>query len=214
MKRLPSHFFIKIAFLFPVLLVSCSGAYYTSWEHNKQVKNIPFEKLRYGVENGDTTSIIGYLSETTEIQGFQCAADWVQFTNDWELTLLKLAKKKQIGETTFPPGTWIKPRENMFIAVFPLDTVIQGFPCRGNGTSKGIQTSFYPSGRLRSFFPPDDIVIGQINCKASLLNNIVLFENGTLKSCTLAEDQLIQQENFKEGSRVSFHQDGRVMEPK
>lgn len=213
MKPLPSHFFIKIAFLFSVLLVSCSGAYYTSWEHNINVKNIQFEKLRYGVENNDTLSIIGYLSEATQIQGYPCSADWVQFNKSWKLTLLKLSEEKQIGETIFPKDTWIKPRKDRLIVVFPGNTVIQGYHCRGNGTSKGIQTSFYPSGKLYSFFPPEDVRIGQINCKASLLNNIVLFENGTLKSCTLAEDQLIQQENFKKGSRVSFHQDGRVMEP-
>jgi len=194
-----------------IIIISCSYGKYSSWEHDKRVQNIEFVKIRYGLKNNDTFAIIGLLKNNTVIKGYHCAADWVHFTKAWELTLFKLEEKTEINSFEFPKDAWIRPDKDRIVCSFPNDTTIQGFVCRGSGGSKGTQTSFYPNGKLESFFTKESIKIGEISCKGGIFNNIILYDNGFLKECTLSDDQTIKGISYKKGTRINFDLNGNII---
>ncbi|MBP7460927.1 MAG: hypothetical protein KBA26_06525, partial [Candidatus Delongbacteria bacterium] len=171
-----------------LLLMACG---YMSWEYNRSVHGVEFEKIRYAVNDQDTLCVIGKLKHNTIIEGYPCASDWAHFTGDWKLTLLRLSDSATIQNISFAEDTWILFRNGRLMAVFPKDTEIQGHLCRGGGGPKGITTSFYPDGKLQSFFAPNDVKIGPIVCRGSVMHQIVLHANGSLKQATLANEQTI-----------------------
>lgn len=190
---------------------SACNSHYTSWETDKTVHGIEFERIRYGINEKDTITIIGYLKKDTMINECPCAADWVHFTRDWELKLFRLGADKTINNYPYKTGTWIRiGSDNCVTCVFPGDTFVQGYLCRGGGGVKGISTSFYQSGKLHYFFPPDNIRIGDVYCKCNSLNNIGLYENGNLKECTLAQEKSFNGVIFSSGSRIFFDENGNV----
>ncbi len=197
-----------------VTVISCSYGQYTSWEYDKKVHNIDFTKIRYGINKNDTSVIVGFLKNKTVIQGYPCAADWVQFNQDWKLTLFKLDEKTVINNFEFPKNSWIRQNNDRLVCAFPKDTVIQEYVCRGSGGSKGIQTSIYPNGKLESFFTKDNIKIGEIKCKGGVFNNIILYDNGLLKECTLSEDQIIKGISYKKGTRITIDLNGNIIRQK
>lgn len=194
-----------------LIAISCSYGQYTSWEYGKRVNNIDFTKIRYGVNNGDTSVIIGFLKNKTVIQGYPCGADWIHFNKDWKLTLFKLDDKTIINNFEFPRNSWILNHYDKLVCVFPGDTVIQGYLCKGSGGPKGVQTSIYPNGKLESFFTKDNIKIGEINCKGGVFNNIILFDNGLLKECTLSKDQIVKGISYKKGTRINIDLNGNII---
>jgi hypothetical protein len=207
-----NQFFVQGVFVFLlVTVISCSNGYYTSWEHNKKVNNIDFSKIRYGINNNDTSVIIGFLKNKTVIQGYPCGKDWVQFNKDWKLILFKLDDKIVINNFRFPKNSWIRQNNDKLVCVFPSDTVIQEYLCRGSGGSNGVQTSIYPNGKLESFFTKGNIMIGEINCKGGVFNNIILYDNGALKECTLSEDQIIKGISYKKGTRINIDLNGNII---
>ena len=197
-----------------VIVISCSYGQYTSWEYDKKVNNIDFAKIRYGINNNDTSVIIGFLKNKTVIQGYPCGADWVQFNKNWELTLFRLDDKIVINNFGFPKNSWIRQNNDKLVCAFPNDTVIQEYLCRGSGGPKGVQTSIYPNGKLESFFTKDNIKIGEINCKGGVFNNIILYDNGLLKECTLSEDQIIKGISYKKGTRINIDLNGNIIRQK
>lgn len=212
MKKQPFLHAVNIFLL--VMVISCSYGQYTSWEYDKKVNDIDFAKIRYGINRNDTSVIIGFLKNKTVIQGYPCAADWVQFNKDWKLTLFRLNDKTVINNFEFPKNSWIRQNNDKLVCAFPNDTVIQGYVCRGSGGAKGIQTSIYPNGKLESFFTKDNIKIGEINCKGGIFNNIILYNNGLLKECTLAEDQMIKGISYKKGTRINIDLNGNIIKQK
>jgi hypothetical protein len=197
-----------------VIVISCSYGHYTLWKYDKKVNNIEFAKIRYGINNNDTFAIIGFLKNKTFIQGYPCGADWVHFSKDWKLTLFRLDDNTVINNFGFQKNTWIRPKNDNLVCAFPNDTVIQGYLCRGNGGSKGVQTSIYPNGKLESFYTKGNIKIGDINCKADIFHNIILHDNGLLKECTLAEDQIIKGNSYKKGTRIIIDLNGNIIKQK
>ncbi len=101
--------------------------------------------------------------------------------------------------------------DNEIICVFPEDTEVQGFPVKGGGGSKGIQSHFYLSGKLQYFYPTKDITIDKIACKESLLEGVGLYESGNLKSCKLAENVKINDKLYKKGTNVEFDEAGNII---
>lgn len=193
-----------------VTLFSCNRGY-SSWEKNKLVKGIEFEKIRYGFKDDDTTVIIGYLKANTIIEQYPCAADWVHFSKDWKLKLFRLSNKATINSFEYCENSWIRfTQDGCVICVFPEKTIVQGFKCTGGGGSSGISTSFYKSGRLNYFYSDGDVFVGDILCKGNLLSNIGLHENGNLKECTLGQDKRINNINYKKGTRIYFDEAGNV----
>lgn len=195
---------------FIIMVMSCSYGPYKRWEHDTKVNNIDFARIRFGINNNDTSSIIGFLKDKAVIEGYPCADDWVHFNKDWKLTLFRLDENTVINYFEFPKDSWILRNGDKLVCVFPNDTVIQEYLCRGDGGPNGMQTSFYPNGRLESFFSKENIRIGEINCRGSLSNNIILYDNGLLKECTLAKNQIIKGISYKKGTRINIDLDGNI----
>lgn len=80
----------------------------------------------------------------------------------------------------------------------------------GGGGAKGIQTTFYSSGRLREFFPVGDIEVGGIKCKGGVFNPVILHENGNLQMCTLKEQITLGEKTYKKGEVVKFDNQGNI----
>jgi len=97
------------------------------------------------------------------------------------------------------------------------DTEIQGYCCNGNfarKTSQGISTTLYLSGKLRSFFPCDDVEINGILCLSSPFAGVKLFENGKIKECKLAADQEVEGIQYKKKTVLFFDETGAVISSK
>lgn len=196
--------------LFTLIVTSCHG-YYTAWEKNKEIHGIHFQKLRYGVLDGDTLAIIGYLKTDTQVAGYPCRADWIHFTKNWDLKLFRLSDEAIINHFEYPKDAWIRfSDDRAVICVFPEATRVQGFLCKGGGGVKGIQTAFYQNGRLRSFFSDDAIWIQGIKCKGGVFSIIALHENGNLKECKLDQATEINGIRYKKNTKLFLDEDGRV----
>ena len=191
--------------------VACSGTY-TPWRKNIELHGIRFEKLRYSLRHGDTATIIGYLAADTEIDGIPCRSGWLHFTPDWEPKLFCLSRSSVFGKVLLPENAWILAdrTKRYFRVVFPADTVIRGFPCKGGGGVKGVQTSLYRTGALRSFFPPSTMTVDGIRCRGGLFHAIVLHENGKLRSCTCAEPAVVDGISLKKNTVVHLDSTGKI----
>lgn len=199
--------------LLSITLLSCSG--YTQWKKNITHDNIEFSKLRYSVnENNDTVSIIGYLKNDCDVYEIPAKADWVHFSKNWYPELICLSKDFEYSNVKLPKSSWLirEEGETGFSAVFPNDKLIGNYNCKGGGGAKGARTSFYKSGKLKSFFSESDVEIDGIKCKGGVFNYIKLYENGKLKYCTLAEDQKINGKDYRKGQKLKFNSKGKIIE--
>ena len=180
------------------------------WEYDVVKDGVHFKKLHQS-ENGTT---VGFMTENHTVNGFPCEKGWIHFRGDWQLLSLQLSEDFMYKGTLLPVHTWIHfpyhEDQTGYVVSFPHDYEVQGHLCGGTGGYKGTQTGFYDSGKLRSFYPPEDVVINGVPCKSSLLVNVNLYENGNLKSCKLAEDYQTDGESYKKGDIVEFSEDGRV----
>ncbi|MBT3207847.1 MAG: hypothetical protein HN704_08755 [Bacteroidetes bacterium] len=200
--------FVSIALVF---FASCGN--YTAWQYNISEYNIEFKKLRYSLDDqGKTQTVIGYLKSDTTIFGYPCQENWIHFTNEWQLELFCLSENFSISDNNFRKGSWIRIKHNKgLICVFPEDTIVQGHYCRGGGGVKGVQTSFYANGKLKSFFSNENTKIDGVLCKKGLLSSIILYQNGLLKECNLAETQTVNGKEYKKRSRLSFDLEGNAI---
>lgn len=203
---------LSVALLLAVLLPAVGHAGYTRWQKNITVHNIEFSKIRYGVEDGDTLVVIGYIKADKTIAGYPCAAGWVHFNKTWDLRLFQLSATTTINNFSYAQGTWIRFAEDGgVVGVFPTATEVQGYLCRGGGGAMGIQTAFYPSGKLRSFFSKKDVLVGDVLCESSLFAFVGLHENGRLRECKLAQAHTFAGVLYKKGSRVVLDENGKVV---
>jgi hypothetical protein len=172
------------------------------------IRNLPLTKER---SSGNGT--VAQLTHACLINGFPCAAGWVHFARSGQLRAFNLAESSAMQGNQVPKGTWVRLDDALRLQYcsFPANTEIQGFLCKGGiGGSEGAGTSFYPSGRLKGFSAPQDIVINGIPCQASLFNPIYLHESGNLKACTLFKEAVVGGKNMPEGQIVRLNEKGEV----
>jgi len=203
-KSLQIYILILTVFSFP----SCTV--FGSWKYNQKINNIDFSQIKYAIKQKDTTAIIGFLKHNTTIQGYPCAADWVHFNKKWEMSLFRLSDTATINNFLYQKDTWIRLTKSGLICTFPRDTIVQGYLCKGGGGAKGVQTRFLRSGKLDAFFTEKGSIIDGIKCKGGGLDLIQLNENGLLKECILAEDQLIKGVQYKKGTKIQIDPDGKI----
>ena len=201
------------AFLFFFTLLASLCLYgCKNWEYGVVKNGIHFDKIHQS--RGGT--YVGYMTENRVVGGFPCEKGWIHFKKNWQLLSFQLSTNYKHNNNLFPAHTWIHlpyhDEQSGYVCAFPHNYEVQGYTCGGSGGFKGTQTGFYDSGRLRSFFPPDDIVINGVSCKASLFANINLHENGNLKRCTLAEDYHTAIKNYKKGKSIELDINGTVKE--
>ncbi|NLD38944.1 MAG: hypothetical protein GX654_18955 [Desulfatiglans sp.] len=180
-----------------------------SWEYDVDKNGIHFKKI-FQPESG---TVIGYMTEDHEIDGFPCEKGWIHFREDSQLRLFQLSKDFMYKGTLLPAHTWfLFPYNDVtgHICAFPYDYMVQGYLCKGSGGPKGVSTAFYDSGKLRSFYPTEEVMIDGVPCKTTLLVNINLHENGNLKSCKLAEDYQIKNNTIRKGMLIEFDDNGKL----
>lgn len=180
------------------------------WKKNITIDGIAYDQVK--VEPDGKT--IGYLAAAAEIRERPCARDWVHLHPNGELALFKLQRDLELPVLKLPADTWVFQNENGLVVccAFPKDTEVQGQLCRGTGGPKGAQVALYDSGRLKQFFPTKPTRIDVVLCDTSLIKgSVVLYENGRLKSCLLAEDLKQEAKTFSKGMRVKFDETGKAI---
>lgn len=205
MRAMKFGFLIFLSILAGLGLSGCKD-----WEHDVVKNGIPFEKIHQS--KGGT--YVGVMRENRVIRGFPCEKGWIHFKKNWELLSFQLSRAFDYQSVLLPAHTWIHfpyhENQSGFVCSFPFDYEVQGYTCGGSGGYKGTHTGFYESGRLRSFFPPEDVVVNGVSCKASLFESVKLYENGNLKRCKLSRDYKAFDETRKKGKLIELDMNGRV----
>lgn len=185
-----------------LLLTGCFA-----WERDVEHGDYHFERYRV-----DSDIHIGVLAEPAEVDGFVCAAgEWAHFSPDWSLRACVLAAPYRMQDFTLPAGAWVQPRTDRIVVAFETDTPCQGYICQGSGGTKGIQSTFYPNGRLRAFFPPEAVQVDGVLCRASLYANVQLYESGKLRQCTPALGGEIAGQSYLPGRPLQLDEEGRLV---
>lgn len=186
------------------LLSSC-----THWERNVTVNGIHFNKI----SRSESGTIIGHTSRDEKIGTIVCKQGWVHFDDDMNLKFCAVKEPIQYKGNTIPADTWIRmdQDQNIYLCAFPQNTMIQNHLCKGTGGPKGYQTSFFNSGKLKSFFASEIVEIDGIPCKASGTAIISLHENGGLKECTLAKDSIINSTQFNANTKIKLDKSGTLI---
>ena len=200
----------KISFFSLLLLISICFYRCKDWEYDVEKNGIHFKKI-YQSKGGTN---VGYMTENHNIQGFPCEKGWIHFKKNWKLLSFQLSKDFIFNNESLPAHTWIHfpyhGAKTGYVCSFPYNYKVQGYLCGGSGGFKGTHTGFYDSGKLRSFFPPEDLIVDDIPCKASLFVNVKLYENSRIKSCKLAEDYLLDGIVYKKGKMIQFDKSGKI----
>ncbi len=76
----------------------------------------------------------------------------------------------------------------------------------------GAYTGFYPSGRLRYFFCPQDVWIDGIPCNGGSFSLIELYESGRLRQCRLSESVEMNGRTYQKRETVELSCDGELVE--
>lgn len=181
-----------------------------NWEHDVVKEGIHFKKIR----KSETGNILGYMTDNHNIQGFPCEKGWIHFKENGQVRLLQLSEDFMYRGTLLPAHSWylLPYHEGLtgYTIAFPYDYKVQGHICRGSGGSKGTHTGFYDSGKLRSFYPHEDVTVDGVPCAASIYVNVKLYEDGRIRSCKLAEDFEVNGKLFKKGVSVGFDENGKL----
>ncbi len=184
-----------------LLLAGCFA-----WETDVERGGYAFDRYRQDTQSG---AHIGILADTREIDGFICRGeDWAHFRPDWSLSGCFLAQPYAMDHVQIAAGTWVMPHSDRLVVAFQQDTPCQGHVCSGTGGAKGTQTSFYPDGRLREFFPTSTVSISGVQCRASPFASVQLHENGGLKRCTAALDGEIGGAPYQAGQIITLDETG------
>ena len=214
MKKLILSFSFIVVIVF--FLSHTAYGQYTKWQKDVSCHNIKFEKVRFIIHETDTTYAEGVLAQKTTIDGYPCHKNIV-FAKEWKLRQFILAEGFFMLETEFPEGTQVSFYKDRIHCFFGTNTQVQTYWCSGNYTkwySMGISTSFYLSGKLKCFFPVDDIEINNILCKSSPFAGVCLHENGNLQRCKLAASYAINGKEYKKNTQLHFDETGTVISAK
>lgn len=199
---------INILFLSVSIAVSLCLYGCKNWEYDVVKNGVHFTKIHQS-NNGTNT---GYMSNSNTIQGYPCEKGWIHFKKDGLLQSCQLSINFFFKGTLIPAHTWLHfpypDNQSGYICSFPNNYEVQGYTCGGSGGYKGTHTRFYENGKLRSFFPPEDITIDGIPCESSLFASVNLYKNGNIKNCKLAEDYQVNGKIYKNGTTIEFSETG------
>jgi hypothetical protein len=151
-----------------------------------------------------------WLLEETELGGLPCQR-WVWWHPDGSLDNLELAHDRSVQGHAFPAGTrlFFDEEGRLAHAWLSRDTEIDGLPCRGKWK---IDTAFHPNGRVRAFFPPDDLELAGVWCEASVFHPVYLHADGRLAQCRLARDARVHGHELEAGTMLRLDETGRPLE--
>lgn len=203
--------FVSTALVALFIFTGC-GTGHTGWQSDVVKDNMSFTKLRYTLNEQDTTSIIGLLKNDTEIMGIPCKAGWIHFTSQWKPKDFCLSRAHTFRNVDLPAEAWIAihPDNDRFSVVYPTDTLIKGYNIKGGGGMNGVQTTYYSSGALRQFFPASEAVINDIKCQGGIFHPVTLHENGRLMSCTLNGEITAEDRTISSGTDIKIDTAGII----
>ncbi|MEN8125553.1 MAG: hypothetical protein ABFR32_10525 [Bacteroidota bacterium] len=213
MKKSINYLCFIVTFLF---FSNTAYSQYTKWETDVTYNDIEFKKIRFKIQETDTTYAEGILKQNTIVEGYPCHKKIV-FTRNWKLRQFLLAENHFMLGAEFPKESRIIFGKDHISCFLGKDTQINGYLCNGNYAkwySTGISTSFYPSGKLKCFYPDDDVEINNILCKSSPFAGVCLHENGNLKQCKLTKDEIINGKEYKKNTELIFDETGLVISEK
>jgi hypothetical protein len=152
------------------------------------------------------------LAEPEDIQGVLCAEGYAWMHKAGGLGSCALSEDGQVAGVDLPAGTTVFFNEDGEFDYCWLSrpTLIQGFECKGHGHST--MTGFYPSGRLKYFWPPENLVVDGVPCKTTGFQSVSLHENGRLRMCRLSEAATIQGRAFQAGEDIALDENGNLVE--
>ncbi len=120
----------------------------------------------------------GKIENIKIINSINCIG-WIKYYQNGGLKQLRIAKSTIIQGIEFPGNTVIffTKESKVKNCYLTEDTIIQGYLCRGG--SLKVSTSFYPSGKLKLFYPPKELKInGKLYSSSLLSNGVLLNEEG------------------------------------
>ena len=204
--------FLLTAFaIFPAMLLVTTGC--APWELGAEknvVRNgIEFETFR---ENDDG-SRMGTLAKDTVVDGWPCKKGFIGFYADWRLDECHLSREYERNGIVMPALTRVFPDKsgNPGVCLFPADTTIQGYRCRGT-RSGGFMTAFHANGRLHWFYARDPVVVNGVTCKSTLFQAVYLHPDGGLQECKLAKPVSIDGVSYPKGRIIRMDRAGAVMQ--
>jgi hypothetical protein len=154
---------------------------------------------------------VGRLATASTFDGVACGPGWAHFYPDWRLRACTLAEPLALERFVLPAASWVIFQEQGSISVaFEHDADCQGHVCRGTGGPAGIQTEFYPSGGVRSFFLRDASLVNGVLCAADLLAPVELYEDGAIRRCKLAETTRIAGTTLQAGTVITIDPAGEI----
>ena len=203
---MPSPLALPMKRLLAVALALALGGCF-AWQKDVERGGYVFSTYRQDPKAGVH---IGVLARDARAGPFVCrGGGWAHFNADWSLSACFLAQPHAREHFTFPAGTWMRPRADRLVAAFARDEACQGFVCTGTGGPKGYQASFYPNGRLMSFYPRRDTAVSGVLCAASPFADIKMHENGQLSECRAAAAGVRNGTAYSAGQIVRLDAAGR-----
>ena len=204
----PMKTFRLLRFLVCTGLIQAAGLA-AGWQHDVTLHGVLFTKVRT-----DNVGLhIGQIDTETVVGGRACRPGWLHLHPDGTPAAFIAAHDIPLPLLTIPTGTWVMQDTagTVTVCAFPQDTEVQGHLCRGTGGPKGVQTAFYPDGRLKQFFPARPKTIDGVPCGTGLVRGwIELHESGRLKSCALGNAWVHAGRKLRKGTRLTFTPDGQL----
>jgi len=208
---------VSLTFIFVLIGIFFLTGCVHDWNKDVIVNGIYFDKIR----QSSSGTIIGDLASNTDIEGYPCKEGWVYFYEDYKLQNFTNYKEIEIDGVTIPEDTWVELTQDgtLDLCAFPENIIVQDHLVYGSGGSKGAHTTFYTDsenkGKLKSFFSPEDAVIGGIPCNGGpfgkLFDIIKLHPDGSLKYCTLSKDTTINGERYNKGDIITLDENRRII---
>lgn len=198
---------MKKTLLIALTVVFVLGGGCDKWEKDVNYNGIEFEKFSH-------EAMRGALAQDTLIQGYPCKKGFLTLYDDGKLKMFRASKPFEYSDFTIPQETWCILYEDgkIKICMFPKDTLIQGYLCRGCKMGlEGVRTRFHVNGKLNCFFTRDDVEIDSVVCKGSVFHPIGLHDNGKLRNCTLAKDAEIAGITYHKGAKLQLDKEGKIL---
>jgi hypothetical protein len=192
---------------------------YSKWHRDTVFQGIEFKKVRFRTDGKESLYADGILKQNSNIQGYPCYRNII-LDKEGNPKQFILHEKASIAGHEFEKGTRVVIQNDGDFSIWCLyEAEIQGYRCKGTSHRRELflglpgSTKFvlYPSGKLKSFNPVEDIQIQGVWCKSSWMNGQVdLYESGALQECISAREQTIQGKVVGKNTSLRFEEDGRL----
>jgi hypothetical protein len=160
-----------------------------------------------------------YLKRPKVIQGIPCKGRFT-LDKDGKLYVFTISEDYVLNGTLLPKGSRYEASVGFnytrdgYMITPSKNLEVHGYLARHKGTLlENYHIDFYNEGQLRGFKPVNYVEIDGILCKGGKKDSrIRLYPDGSLFTCYLAEDTVIERNKFQEGTQVIFNENGEVFQ--